>query len=483
MKLRMVWPRAVASCNRARTGMLALAATGALALTAATVLALGGPAAGVQAAVASNAPSPAQAGTVPLPEMLRGAGTTPAASSGSAVPATPAPLAIQYLDGVYCTSRTSCWAVGSQNGTGGVGLLNQAMHWNGSKWRKVSVPNPGGTGSDSVNELYAVRCTTAANCWAVGARSHGGALVNQALHWDGKKWTAVHTPNPGGTGNDRLSELNDSTCVTPTNCWAVGDFGSSTESPTETRTNQVLHWNGKKWTRLRVANPAGTGTGHVNTLYAVRCLSASNCNAVGDYGTTSTTSGVLRNEALHWNGKTWSPAKTPNPGGTKPGAVNEAFALGCAVNSCWAAGTDGSTEPSARNLNEMLHWNGKNWAKTTTPNPDGTKAGANNELGAITCLVPADCWAVGNSGSNIVGVGVGRNVALHWNGRKWRKVATPNPAGTATGDVNILLGVRCVAAGNCWAVGAQESATGIRDEILHWNGTKWSDVQLFSLQA
>jgi len=70
MKLRMVCPRAVAWRNRSQTGMLALAATGAVALTAATALALGMPAAGVQAAVASNAPSPAQAGTVPLPEML-----------------------------------------------------------------------------------------------------------------------------------------------------------------------------------------------------------------------------------------------------------------------------------------------------------------------------------------------------------------------------------------------------------------------------
>ena len=247
MKLRMVWPRAVASCNRARTGMLALAATGALALTAATVLALGGPAAGVQAAAASNAPSPAQAATVPLLEMLRGAAPAPVASSGIAVPATAAPpLPLQFLDGVFCTSRTSCWAVGAQNGAGGVGLLNQAMHWNGSKWRKASVPNPGGTGTDSLSELFAVRCVAKANCWAVGVRSSGSAQLNEALHWNGKKWTAVRTPNPGGKGNGKISELDDSTCVTATDCWAVGDFGSGTQGPTEKRINQVLHWNGKK---------------------------------------------------------------------------------------------------------------------------------------------------------------------------------------------------------------------------------------------
>ena len=74
MKLRMVCPRAVAWRNRSLTGMLALAATGALALTAATALAPGGPVVGVQAAVVSTAPTPAQVRTLPLPKLLRGAG-------------------------------------------------------------------------------------------------------------------------------------------------------------------------------------------------------------------------------------------------------------------------------------------------------------------------------------------------------------------------------------------------------------------------
>ncbi len=485
MKLRIVCPRAVAWCNRSRAGMLALAATGALALTAASVPALGGSAAGVQAAVASNAPSPAQAGTVPLLEMLHGAATAPVASSGVAVPATAAPtLALQFLDGVFCTSRTSCWAVGAQDGAGGVGLLNQAMHWNGTRWRNVSVPNPGGTGADSVSELFAVRCVAAANCWAVGVHSSGGAQLNEALHWNGTKWTAVPTPNPGGKGNGKISELEDSTCVTSADCWAVGDFGSGTEGPTEQRINQVLHWNGKKWTRLRVANPGGTRIGHVNTLSSVRCFSAADCIAVGDYGTTSA-SGVLRNQAMHWNGKKWSLVNTPNPGGTKSGGQNEAFALGCgATDNCWGAGTYGSTKSPGKNLNEILHWNGSTWTKTATPNPDGTKTGAGNQLDAATCLSSANCWAVGNDGSTTLGTGVGRNEALHWNGRKWARVKTPDPGGTATGDINELFGVRCVSSGNCWAVGILESETnGIRDQILHWNGKKWSDVQLFSLSG
>jgi hypothetical protein len=461
--------------------MLALAAAGALALTAATALAPGWPAAGVQAGVASAAPTPAQAQSLPLSGMLRGA--APATAPAVGVPATVAPVSsLSVLDGVFCTSGTRCWAVGSQLGADDMSIVNQVMRWNGTRWRQVSAPNPGGTGTDSISALFAVRCVAAANCWAVGERSgSGGAMLNEALHWNGTKWAAVPTPDPGGKGSGKVSELEDSTCVTAADCWAVGDFGSGKQGPAEKRMNQVLHWNGKKWTRLRVVNPGGTGTGHVSTLFAVRCSSASDCTAVGDYGTTSA-NGVLRNQAQHWNGRKWSLVSTPNPGGTKPGGVNEAFALGCgAADNCWAAGTYGSTTSAGKNLNEIMHWNGKKWTKTTVPNPDGTGAGKSNQLEAATCLTSANCWAVGNYGSTTIGDGVGRNAALHWNGRKWRRVKTPNPGGTANGEVNELLGVRCVSSANCWAVGVLENlTTGVRDEILHWNGKKWSDVQLFS---
>ena len=391
-----------------------------------------------------------------------------------AVPAAAAVAGLHYLDGVFCTSRTSCWAVGGQTGTGGTGMANQMLYWNGTKWRQVSVPDPGGTGADSVSQLFAVRCLAASDCWAVGNRSAGGALLNQALHWNGKKWTVVSTPDPGGNGNGKLSELDDSTCVTSADCWAVGDFGTAAQGATEQRSNQILHWNGRKWSRLRVVNPGGTRTGHVNSLYSVRCSSANDCIAVGDYGTTSA-SGVLRNEVLSWNGKSWSRVSTPNPGGTKPGGVNEAFALGCgAADSCWAAGTYGSTTSPVKNLDEVLRWNGKKWANATAPNPDGTGTGAANQLFAATCVSSANCWALGISGSTAVGVGVGRNVALHWNGRKWRKVSTPNPGGTAAGDINELESVRCVSSGNCWAVGFVVSEAGVvRNEILHWNGERW----------
>jgi hypothetical protein len=69
--------------------------------------------------------------------------------------------------------------------------LNLAVHWNGRAWSLVTTPDPGGFDVNGFNELVAVRCTSAINCWAVGeAGSLTTSLVGEALHWDGGIWSA-----------------------------------------------------------------------------------------------------------------------------------------------------------------------------------------------------------------------------------------------------------------------------------------------------
>jgi len=381
-----------------------------------------------------------------------------------------APAGFAFLDGVFCTSAASCWAVGEQGN--GQGVVNQALRWNGKTWRKVAVPNPGGTATDDVSELYAVRCQAARDCWAVGEYTKGSASANEALHWNGKKWSSVRTPAPGGSAKGNVNELFDSTCTSSANCWAVGDYGNSS-GPAEKRLNEILHWNGKKWSRAHAPNPGGTRAGHVNSLFAVRCLSSANCLAVGVYGTTAASTYVVRNEALHWNGRRWSLVSAPDPGSTAFGGFSTLSALACgSPTSCWGAGSYGSYEPTQTSLNEILHWNGRKWTKAAIPNPGGTGTGAINELIGATCTSSRDCWAVGTY-HNVAGVFV--NEALHWNGRRWSLVSAPNPGGTGKDDLNILAAARCTSSANCWAVGIKQTGSGLYlDEILHWNGKKWS---------
>lgn len=396
------------------------------------------------------------------------ASTGPAA--GSTGPA--AAGAASQLDGVYCTTAANCWAVGYV--TSGTVTVSQMLRWNGRTWRAVRVPNPAGTRPDDSNELFAVRCLDARDCWAVGEDTRGGkAEYGEALHWNGANWSSVATPQPGGGKPNDLTELADSTCTAANSCWAVGEYGSGF-GLTEKIRNLALHWNGTRWSQVRVASPAGSSAGHYNTLYAVRCLAPDNCLAVGGVGTpTESPKYNARNEALRWNGKRWSLLTTPDPGGAAIGADSQLLTLACgSPASCWAGGIYGSIAATRTVENQILRWSGRKWTRAVTPEPDGTAAGAINYVLGATCSSSRNCWAVGTYENSVEAA---LNQALHWNGKKWSLVTTPNPAGTGKSAVNILLSVRCPSASGCWAVGAFEKAGGhLQNQILYWNGKKWS---------
>lgn len=384
------------------------------------------------------------------------------------VPAAPAPGSSSTLYGVFCMSAASCFAVG-YDVFGQASELNQVLRWKRTRWATARVPNPGGTGKGAYHQLTGIRCTGSRNCWAVGGYASGSAFLNEALHWNGSRWTSATTPTPGGTLSGSINQLYDITCLSAMNCWAVGEYGH-TGGPGETLLNEILHWNGRRWVRLATPNPGGTAAADFNVLQGIRCSSAISCLAVGTYGSLSSPPTFL-NESLRWNGRRWSVIKTPEPGGKAQGDRNMLLKLTCASpRSCWAVGEYGSTVTSTPE-NEVLHWNGRAWSVTAVPDPGA----ASNTLFGVFCSAASSCWAVGEFGDTIAGGDVERNVALRWNGARWSRVATPDPAGTAGNDVNELFGIRCTTRRNCWAVGFGEAAGGRgQDEILHWNGAKWS---------
>jgi hypothetical protein len=451
---------------------LAIAAVGGMIMAAASV-----PGAGAQT---TGQPATAQvvasrAAGAPGSRALLALGvpvhTVPAAGERPAL-VNPEPT---QLFGVYCTSAPNCWAVG-ERGTG-TAEVNQMLHWNGRKWYGVSVPNPSGSSGHAVNELFAVRCLQATDCWAVGTTSkNSSTYFAEALHWNGKRWSKQTVPQPGGSKAWGVTTLNDSTCISASNCYAVGDYGFQ-EVLKVRLSNLILHWNGKRWSKVTgVPSPAGSGTGHASLLDAVRCPTASSCVTDGVLVKVSpTVTLTFLNQALHWNGRKWSRVFPPNPGGTKAGDSSELFALACGSStSCWGVGTYGASVLPGESLNQILHWNGKKWTKATGVPQPGGKSGpdAFNELEAATCNSSSDCWAIGSYGSSS---DAKLNEALHWNGKKWALVKTPNPGGTAMDDSNTLYAARCTSASNCWAVGAAEKVdTTTTNEILHWNGKKWT---------
>ena len=201
------------------------------------------------------------------------------------------------LDSVRCTVPTDCWAAGTDGDVQNtLNLRNEMLHYNGKKWKTVTVPNPAGTKKLRLNALNTLACTAASNCWAVGVAANlnmNGFEHNEALHWTGKKWVTVKTPNPGG----KLNQLFGVTCIAAQDCWAVGSAGS------RPGLNEALHWNGAKWLVVHAVNGGGTGMDAINTLSSVRCTSHSNCWAVGD---SESAGAIFANQILHWNGTKWT---------------------------------------------------------------------------------------------------------------------------------------------------------------------------------
>jgi hypothetical protein len=104
------------------------------------------------------------------------------------------------------------------------------------------------------------------------------------------------------------------------------------------------------------------------------------------------------------------------------------------------------------------------WTIEQTPNLTG---GSDIILHDVSCASASVCTAVGDYYNGIARV----TLAERWDGIKWSILHTPNPTGSTD---SVLLGVSCVSAGACTAVGDYYNGTADVPLAERWNGTKWS---------
>jgi hypothetical protein len=133
--------------------------------------------------------------------------------------------------------------------------------------------------------------------------------------------------------------------------------------------------------------------------------------------------------------------------------------------SAWAVGFAGQV-PATKIL--MLHWNGKAWSRVTRP----SVLTATGELSAITVVSARSAWAVGDTGQE--GTGKNRSLLLHWNGSRWSQVTRPAPV---TGGSLAAITIKGKAG---WAVGYVNTDPSAplccagSPLVFRWNGTAWS---------
>jgi len=168
---------------------------------------------------------------------------------------------------------------------------------------------------------------------------------------------------------------------------------------------------------------------------------------------------------LNPTGPRWSIVKSPNNG--SPG-TNQFFATTCAsASDCWAVGY--SDVVGADGYSTLIEqWNGSGWAIVSSPNNSG-----NNILYGVTCNSTSDCWAVGTYFDDDL---FQRTLIEHWNGNAWNIVSSPN-RGLSSPPIDVLVGVACISASECWAAGSNDDQNGVGQTLIErWDGTSWTIV-------
>jgi hypothetical protein len=249
----------------------------------------------------------------------------------------------------------------------------------------------------------------------------------------------------------------------------LGVAGASSTAAASPQFGPVIEfWDGSSWTPQASPNPGGSAE-----LSAVTAISATDVWAVGAYGRLILPFGGGSALAEHWDGSSWQQVAMPTPSG-----ADEVHLYGAAATSAsdvWAVGSwagPGGRKYAGEGQYATLieHWDGTSWTILPSPPPRGTA-----QLYGVTAVSPTNAWAVGYYGKH---VGLNRTFVLHWNGVTWNQVPSPHPGYQSTSQ---LSGVAAVSPRSVWAVGSylHRGDKGQRSNqtlTLHWNGKSWKQV-------
>jgi IPT/TIG domain-containing protein len=302
-------------------------------------------------------------------------------SAWSIVPTPNTGAGDNVLESVVTIAPNDAWAVGYSRPDNSSARQSLTEHWNGTAWSIVANPQV----ASASNSLFAVAAIGSNDLWAVGVSVLSSTQwVSLVMHFDGTSWTLfTAAPSKGAFGN--VYQLFGVRFVTSTNVWAVGDWQSSSSSPS---TAFIEHWDGTSWTEA-IQAPDNVNGDFLSDVAGT----ASDLWAVGGQFATTTTDNVLIERSTD-GGVTW----TAVPGVTPDLSANLLSLAYISGTNVYAAGASAYSAPSTSSeLDHTLieQWNGTAWAQVTSAN-----ASTNNDLFVISALSASDVWAGGVSGSS-----------------------------------------------------------------------------------
>jgi hypothetical protein len=333
------------------------------------------------------------------------------------------------LFGVSGASSRDVWAVGVALLPGGR-ARTLVERWQGRAWRTVPSPDRPSGGSF----LNAVVASSASDAWAVGlSRSTGGPARTLIMHWDGRRWAIMASPNAGPGDNSLVSVA----AASARDAWAVGyrDAGGVYRSLAE-------HWDGYRWTVARLPRLGSPGNG----LNAVDAATSGVAWAVGG---SARARGPSQPLVLRFDGRSWS--SVPAPASLHSATLNGVAAWGRGV--VWAVG---ATRSGGGDRVFSLRTEGRSWRIVPVDPP----AALSVDLNALWAAAPADVWAVGSSFDGRWY----RPLVEHGAGGRWSSVPIPG----IPGYDSRLMAVAGSGGGELWAVGSAARGAGPqRALILH----------------
>jgi sugar lactone lactonase YvrE len=327
---------------------------------------------------------------------------------------------LPYLTGISCSARAACTAVGrvELNGSGQYSAL--AERWNGAAWTRQEVPLPG----NSIEaELFGVTCMTETECLAVGTvETSAKVWVSFSALWSHGNWASVAIPtSPEST----LSEVRAVSCGSKTSCLAVGWYNTGSGS----RPFSLLWANGA-WT-LQSRSIHGDFEG-------VACPSTEFCMAVGGEDGTPL--------AEIWNGTSWTKSTTAKVTDVSGGYFNGVSCISATACTVVGAGYSKVHEAHESSVTLAEAWNGTSWTEQTTPRESER---ARNELEGVSCAGVTGCIAVG--ASRATGHWATLIESHHSEAVSAAYLSAFGSEGTAKGQFKLPVGLATDAAGNLWA--------------------------------
>jgi hypothetical protein len=190
------------------------------------------------------------------------------------------PEALLYS--ISCTSAGNCVGVGSYLDSSSHLQAMAATETSGTWEQATEVTAPSNAGTDPNAVLKGISCTWARKCTAVGQYldSSGNGQAMAATETSGMWEQATEVTAPSNAGASPSAKLYAVSCTSARKCTAVGTYEDTSSHP---QAMEATEMSGTWEQATEVTAPSNAGTNPQADLSGISCTWAGKCTAVGEY--------------------------------------------------------------------------------------------------------------------------------------------------------------------------------------------------------